>query len=99
MLGLTGLLIVLLWFATEHTVTKSNWNLLWALPTHIWLGVTFLRDRTPSWLPAYLWMTLGLIALVAAGWASIPQEFNAWLIPYFGIVSVRSAMHIRRTRI
>lgn len=96
-LGVAGIVITLLWFATEHTVTKSNWNLIWALPTHTWIGITLLRDRHPSWLSPYLWLTLGLIAIVAVGWQWIPQEFSVWLIPYFGIIAIRSTSLIRRS--
>ncbi|MFN8438986.1 MAG: DUF4105 domain-containing protein [Cytophagales bacterium] len=33
--GLLGLLIVFLWFFTDHQTTHWNFNLLWALPTHL----------------------------------------------------------------
>lgn len=99
LMGIAGIVVALLWFATEHTVTKSNWNLLWALPTHVWLGITLLRDRRPAWLAGYLWLTLGLIAVIAVGHVWIPQEFNPWLIPFLGIVLIRSAINIKPSRI
>ncbi len=33
--GLLGLLILFLWFFTDHQTTHWNYNLLWALPTHL----------------------------------------------------------------
>ncbi|HEU4858686.1 MAG TPA: DUF4105 domain-containing protein, partial [Chitinophagaceae bacterium] len=34
-IGLIGLLILFMWFGTEHAMCKNNFNLLWALPTHL----------------------------------------------------------------
>lgn len=34
-----GVLLVLMWTATDHRDTWSNWNLIWTLPAAIWLGI------------------------------------------------------------
>ncbi|HEX8297865.1 MAG TPA: DUF4105 domain-containing protein [Rubricoccaceae bacterium] len=36
--GVAGLVVAFLWFATDHTVTGPNLNLLWAFPAHLWLA-------------------------------------------------------------
>lgn len=36
-LGLLGCLIVFLWFFTDHTATRINWNILWAHPLYFLL--------------------------------------------------------------
>ena len=97
--GLLGILIVLLWFATEHTVTKSNWNLIWALPTHVVLGFTLLRNKRPLWLVPYLWLTIVTVAITVVGWTWIPQEFTPWIVPYMGIVAVRAGVNVLRWRL
>jgi len=33
--GLLGLLILIMWFATDHQTCANNFNLLWALPTNL----------------------------------------------------------------
>src|SRR5690606_21921097 len=33
--GLIGLLLLFMWFATDHTVCKNNMNLVWALPFNL----------------------------------------------------------------
>ena len=37
--GLIGLFLVFLWFATDHTATANNYNLLWAFPISIFYGI------------------------------------------------------------
>ncbi|MBC7867026.1 MAG: DUF4105 domain-containing protein, partial [Gloeobacteraceae cyanobacterium ES-bin-316] len=32
--GLLGILLIFMWSATDHSMTKNNYNLLWAWPTH-----------------------------------------------------------------
>jgi len=36
--GLLGILILFMWFATDHKACQDNFNLLWALPTNIILA-------------------------------------------------------------
>ncbi|HUF11126.1 MAG TPA: DUF4105 domain-containing protein [Rhodothermales bacterium] len=97
-IGILGVVIALLWFATEHTLTKTNWNLIWALPTHAVLGVALLRDARPPWLVPYLWLTIMTVAITAIGWTWIPQEFTPWIVPYLGIVAVRAGVNVLRWR-
>ena len=33
--GLIGVVILLLWFATDHSMTVNNWNVLWLVPFNI----------------------------------------------------------------
>lgn len=34
LIGLLGIILLVMWFATDHSTTKNNWNLLWAFPLH-----------------------------------------------------------------
>ncbi|WP_247235400.1 DUF4105 domain-containing protein [Telluribacter sp. SYSU D00476] len=47
--GLTGWLIVLLWFGTDHGVTAWNYDILWAFP--LWFPFIFSLSKTnkPAW--------------------------------------------------
>ncbi|HYG03367.1 MAG TPA: DUF4105 domain-containing protein, partial [Chryseosolibacter sp.] len=47
-LGSVGLLLLLLWVATDHRAAAKNFNLLWAIPTHLIASVAFIRQ--PQWL-------------------------------------------------
>lgn len=61
--GLVGTILALLWFATEHAVTRLNPDLLWAWPTHLAAAVLVARGVRAAWLRAYL----GAAAVVALG--------------------------------
>ncbi|MBK8555144.1 MAG: DUF4105 domain-containing protein [Lewinellaceae bacterium] len=86
-LGLAGVIIFLLWFATDHSATKLNWNILWALPSHL---LFFWRKRGVTyWVESYFAAT-GLLALgLLALWTFIPQEMPLEAIPIVLLVFVK----------
>ncbi len=43
--GLLGVVLVLMWTATDHSMTKDNFNLLWAIPTHLVVSFFFYRQN------------------------------------------------------
>jgi len=57
--GLLGILILFMWFGTDHQACGPNFNLLWALPTN--LAVPFIQ-KTRRYVYAYI----GLFALLLA---------------------------------
>ena len=86
-LGIVGLIIALLWFATDHSATKNNLNILWALPTHL---LFFYRHRRGEWIQFYF-MGVGFLAsAVLALWVWLPQELPVAAIPIVGLVVVKS---------
>lgn len=89
--GIVGVLIVFLWFISEHTVTARNVNLLWAWPTHLLAAWAFLRNRPPRWLSGYV-----LAAALAAGatlvlWPVWPYLHPA-VAPLLLLIVVRGAV-------
>ena len=52
--GMTGWLILLLWFATNHGVTEWNYDILWAFP--VWVPAIWYISPTkkPSWFQFFL---------------------------------------------
>jgi len=86
--GLIGVLILFMWFGTEHAMCKNNFNLLWALPTH--LLVAFMLFSKKQWVNNYFrFIFFYTIALLLA-WFFLPQQFNAALLPVVGIILIRS---------
>ena len=86
--GLIGVLILFMWFGTEHAMCRNNFNLLWALPTH--LPVAFLLFNKKQWINNYFrFIFFYTIALLLA-WFFLPQQFNAALLPVVGIILIRS---------
>ena len=89
-LGVSGLIILFMWVGTDHVTTKTNWNLLWALPTHLVFGFTALRR--------YHWMVAGVLAAgVLLGWFFIPQQLPVEIIPLLGLIVGVGVRYARET--
>ena len=94
--GLIGILILFMWFGTEHAMCKNNFNLLWALPTH--LAVAFMLFSKKQWVNNYFrFIFFYTIALLLA-WFFLPQQFNTALLPVVGIILIRSFFLSKRNQ-
>ncbi len=59
--GFVGLFLLVMWFFTLHWVTSANWDILWALPTHLIVAIVWRRF---SYLKTYFKWT-GVLTLMA----------------------------------
>jgi hypothetical protein len=93
-LGVAGLIIFFLWFLTDHTATKTNLNLFWALPTHLF----FFWQRTARSTLAenYFALTSILAALVLSMWTFLPQELPSPALPIITLVVLKGLLRLRR---
>ena len=96
--GLVGLLLLLLWIATDHNAAAKNFNLLWALPTHLILLFWFWKENKPKWFIRYF-KVIGIlqVALVLV-WFILPQQLNIFLIPLVILLAVRCWVIPRLTK-
>jgi len=85
-LGLAGLVITLLWFATDHSATKNNLNILWAWPTHL---LFFWRSRASTLAENYFTGAAIVAALVLLFWKWMPQEMPTPALPLVILVVVK----------
>ena len=88
--GLVGLLVVFLWFFTDHTNTVNNLNIIWALPTHVVMAFFLLSNRRSGFTGKYFLATGSIAMLLVVGWAFLPQRLNPSLIPLVLAVALRS---------
>jgi hypothetical protein len=86
--GLIGILLLLLWVATDHQAAAKNFNLLWALPTHVIAVIAFVKN--PMWLKKYFLGVTILSALLLLTWPILPQNLNYMLIPVVVTLLMRS---------
>ena len=86
--GLIGILLVLLWFFTNHQAAAMNFNLLWAFPLHFAAAIAMRRSR--KWLTRYFLYTAILIALTLLSWPILPQKLHYALIPLVAIIGLRA---------
>ena len=86
--GAIGIVIMFMWFGTDHAMCKNNFNLLWALPTH--LPVAFMLFNKKMWINTYFrFIFFYTIALLLA-WFFLPQQFNTAFLFIVGIILIRS---------
>jgi hypothetical protein len=85
LLGLVGVLILLLWFGTDHGVTSLNYDILWASP--IWLVAIWMLSRraAPTWFQ--LWLIVYTVLMLAA--TTNLSKHNQVLIPILVIIACR----------
>jgi len=85
-IGILGILILLLWFATDHGATKWNFNILWALPSWLLAPYFLLRSINSNFFKVH---AMAMFALVVF-WILIPQNLHAVTVPLILILGIRS---------
>ena len=90
-LGLVGILLLLLWTMTDHAAAAKNFNLLWALPTHLVVFLIFVRRSAP-FLRIYFTATAILTALLLASWFFLPQQLSVFLLPFVAAIGCRALL-------
>ncbi|WP_104734307.1 lipoprotein N-acyltransferase Lnb domain-containing protein [Hanstruepera ponticola] len=85
--GMIGVFLLLLWFATDHTATAQNYNLLWAFPFNILL-IWKLKAQKP-WVIKYLKFLVIMMCLLIFHWVVGIQVFAYALIPLFVTMIIR----------
>jgi hypothetical protein len=86
--GMIGLVLLLLWVATDHKAAAKNFNLLWALPTHLIAVIAFTRN--PRWLEKYFLVVAGISVLLLVTWPFLPQKLHYALIPLVMALGLRA---------
>ena len=90
LIGLFGILFVFMWWGTEHTMVKNNFNLIWAWPSHILIAL-FINKKN-KWVKKYLFINcIGLI-MVLLGWFFLPQQMNNSLLPVILLLLFRTVI-------
>jgi hypothetical protein len=87
--GIIGALILLLWFATDHTATGYNYNLLWAFPLNLIVISQLLKHDVKNWVKAYLKFLIIMLCLMTLHWFIGVQAFAIGLMPLLIALVVR----------
>lgn len=79
--GAAGLLLIFLWFLTNHSQTVANFNILWVFPLNIIVAFLLVKKKTaPKWIGKYLWVLFVGILLVIPVWLFKVQIFSPLII-------------------
>ncbi|GAB2825450.1 DUF4105 domain-containing protein [Ferruginibacter profundus] len=90
--GLLGIILIFMWFGTDHSMTKNNFNLLWAWPTHIFIA--FFVNSKKDWVKKYFAVTSVALVIVLLAWFFLKQHLNVSLIPFVLLLIYRSATKV-----
>jgi len=87
--GLIGVLLLLLWFGTDHTTTGYNYNLLWAFPLNLFALIQFFKKTPKKWFRSYLKYLIIMLALMAMHWIIGVQVFAIGFLPLLIALIIR----------
>jgi hypothetical protein len=87
--GLIGLLIVFLWFFTDHSTTPINFNFLWAFAPNLIVAFALSKENTKKWVRKYLTGLILLLLSIPILWMSKIQQFPLSTIPFIVLLLIR----------
>jgi hypothetical protein len=87
--GLIGVILLLLWFATDHSATQNNYNVLWAFPFSLLFFVAIGRKQPKNWLHRYVIFLLIMLLLMVLHTITGVQKFAIGFIPLFVALGIR----------
>lgn len=91
--GIVSILLLFMWFLTDHTPTKWNLNLIWAFPTHIVFAFLYLKNN--KIVSKYLLITGIVSILLVITYPVFPQQFDIAMIPFFLAFGIRFLVHAK----
>ena len=94
--GLLGILILFMWFGTDHLMCRDNLNLLWAWPTNV-VAAFYIHSKKSTAVKYFMIYAVLNLALFAC-WVFLPQHMNPALIPVIAILIFRSLLYIFREK-
>lgn len=94
--GFLGILILFMWFGTDHIMCRNNYNLLWAWPMNI--VASFYIHSKRKWPQIYFLIYAIFNIVLIALWSFIPQHLNFALVPILAILIFRSLLYFIRKK-
>jgi hypothetical protein len=86
--GALGILLIFMWVGTDHIMTKSNYNLLWASP--LFIVYAFLLNKASKQVKKVSLFVSIYLLLVLCSWFFLPQLMNNGLLPIVVLLAWRS---------
>lgn len=96
--GLFGILIVFLWFFTNHSTAPNNFNILWGFAPNIIVSFLINKKKPPRWISKYLIFLLVLLVLIPIIWILRIQLFPKELICFIILVGIRYLYLLKFTK-
>ena len=87
--GVIGVVLLLLWVATDHQTTAYNYNLLWACAFNLLFIPSVSKSKLNNRGLSYLKFLVLLLSLMGLHWITGVQSFAISLIPLLIAIGVR----------
>lgn len=87
--GFTGVFSLLLWFATNHTTTAANFNILWAFAPNLFMAFLIFKDHKKNFKAIYFKLLSALMLLLGVIWLFKIEAFALGMAPVFVALLVR----------
>ena len=87
--GVAGILVVFLWFFTDHSTAPNNFNFLWAFAPNLIIAFLMLKKNQQKWMKFYFIFSLVLLINIPILWISEVQLFPVAVIPILMLLVIR----------
>jgi hypothetical protein len=87
--GLVGILILFLWFFTNHSTTPNNFNFLWAFAPNVMVAFFLLKGSQQLWVQKYVYILMLLLGIIPFVWISKIQQLPLSILPILVLLMVR----------
>ena len=87
--GILGVLIIFLWFFTDHSTAPNNFNFLWAFAPNLIIAFLMLKKNQQKWIKYYFIFLIFLVITVPILWIREVQLFPVAVIPFLVLLFIR----------
>ena len=96
--GSIGVLIIYLWFFSNHFAGAQNFNFLWAFPFNFALIFAIYKSKIPNWSIGFIKLLIIMIILLFLHWATGVQKYNLTLLPIFVALLIRYSFLVHQIK-
>jgi hypothetical protein len=87
--GLIGILILFLWFFTNHSTTPNNFNFLWAFAPNVIVAFFLLKESQQKWIHTYIYILMLFLGIIPFVWMCKIQQLPLSILPILVLLMVR----------
>lgn len=87
--GILGIIVVFLWFFSDHSTTPNNFNFLWAFAPNVLIAFLVLKQHPKKWLHAYFKFLIFMLGLIPVFWVLEIQLLPISTIPLLILLFIR----------
>jgi hypothetical protein len=87
--GILGVLIIFLWFFTDHSTAPNNFNFLWAFAPNLMIAFLMLKENQQKWMKYYFIVLSILLFIIPILWILEVQLFPVAVIPLLILLFIR----------